>query len=184
MGKRSTKLPSEEQTLLDDAIQNYITRRCPNKLLKTPIANLSHNSLSSKMASAYREEGHLVISNLDKDDINDVQMETAYTQDRPSEVITTDDCVKEANVERTKNEVISTSSKTSQEQWAQGFQPRSKVEAVRNCSRLNWDMKEKIINDIALAILRLGGVSLENEDDEELKVKGQKLWRRGGKKTD
>ena len=188
MGKRSTELSSEEQTVLDETMQNYISRRCPNNLLRQPITNLSHNSLSSKMTSTSksREGGHLVISNLDKDDINDVQMEVVFPQERLCEVNTTNVSVNESNIDRTKDEITtlsSSTSETSQEQWAQGFQRRCKVEAVRNCSRLNWDIKEKIVNDIAFAILRLGGVSLENEDDEEIKVKGQKLWRRGGKKT-
>ncbi|XP_072024420.1 probable tRNA (uracil-O(2)-)-methyltransferase [Amphiura filiformis] len=171
VGKRRTKPSPEEHSILDETIQSFISSRCPSKLLNKPITNFSHNSLSSKMMSSKSSAG---------DPADDVQMGKESG------------CTSESNVPRTQTDESTSISSQSQsdicqEQWAKDFQPRSKVEAVRNCSRLSVDFKERIVNDIALALLRLGGVQTNVEVDEERsaenKVKGQKLWRRGGKMT-
>ncbi|KAI8513219.1 tRNA methyltransferase 44 [Branchiostoma belcheri] len=37
--------------------------------------------------------------------------------------------------------------------WVDGFQPRSKVEVVRNCNRLEEGLKDRIVNTVGLALL-------------------------------
>ncbi|XP_078681926.1 putative tRNA (uracil-O(2)-)-methyltransferase [Branchiostoma floridae x Branchiostoma belcheri] len=37
--------------------------------------------------------------------------------------------------------------------WVDGFQPRSKVELVRNCNRLEEGLKDRIVNTVGLALL-------------------------------
>ncbi|XP_078598056.1 putative tRNA (uracil-O(2)-)-methyltransferase isoform X2 [Branchiostoma floridae x Branchiostoma japonicum] len=41
--------------------------------------------------------------------------------------------------------------------WVDGFQPRSKVELVRNCNRLEEGLKERIVNTVGLALLNQTG---------------------------
>ena len=72
-------------------------------------------------------------------------------------------------------------------QWAESFQPRDKVEAVRNCSKLSRDLKERMVSEIANALLKADNVmrgeakEMEGNEDVDKMVKTRKLWRRGGK---
>lgn len=42
--------------------------------------------------------------------------------------------------------------------WARGFQPRQRAEAIRNCASLPRDLVERVVSQVALALLSLTSV--------------------------
>ncbi|XP_071791006.1 probable tRNA (uracil-O(2)-)-methyltransferase [Asterias amurensis] len=72
------------------------------------------------------------------------------------------------------------SSNTTSARWAPEFQPREKIEPVRNCANVDSDLKKRITCEVAHAILGEGG---EDASDVLRGAKDMKVWRRGGSLT-
>nr|XP_054749079.1 probable tRNA (uracil-O(2)-)-methyltransferase [Lytechinus pictus] len=74
--------------------------------------------------------------------------------------------------------------------FAPNFKPRAVEERVKNCSRVERSLKDRITMDVAWAILEDGGVTMSkdgdvvqtggDQDNTERCPKMAKLWRRGG----
>ncbi|XP_066269984.1 probable tRNA (uracil-O(2)-)-methyltransferase [Branchiostoma lanceolatum] len=83
--------------------------------------------------------------------------------------------------------------------WDAGFQPRARVEAVRNCNRLEEALKDRIVNTVGLALLNQGNhgnnkqtskqatVACQNVNDgafedqmEHAAAPGNRSWNKGG----
>ncbi|XP_062849226.1 probable tRNA (uracil-O(2)-)-methyltransferase [Trichomycterus rosablanca] len=62
--------------------------------------------------------------------------------------------------------------------WGRGFQPREKIETVRNCAALPRDFVDSVVLKVASALLGLS-VETRKEEEEEDKSDGTK-WNTGG----
>ena len=86
--------------------------------------------------------------------------------------------------------------------WAANFKPRSGKECVRNCSQIDWSVKEHIVQTVTKALLQtenwveLTSLTIEHESspdcavgDEKVKATdsqeytGRRLWNCGGQFT-
>ncbi|XP_038054849.1 probable tRNA (uracil-O(2)-)-methyltransferase [Patiria miniata] len=65
-------------------------------------------------------------------------------------------------------------------QWAPHFHPREKMEPVRNCAKVDYDLRQMIVNKVACSILTDAGVDFA---DSVRGKKEKKLWRKGGSLT-
>lgn len=62
--------------------------------------------------------------------------------------------------------------------WGNGFQPREKIETVRNCAALPRDFVDGVVLKVATALLGLAGEKREEED----KIGKERIrWNAGGK---
>ncbi|KAB5579426.1 hypothetical protein PHYPO_G00194940 [Pangasianodon hypophthalmus] len=63
--------------------------------------------------------------------------------------------------------------------WGNGFQPREKIETVRNCAALPRDFVDGVVLKVAMALLGLTGE--KREEEEEDKIGKQRIrWNAGG----
>ncbi|XP_022104593.1 probable tRNA (uracil-O(2)-)-methyltransferase [Acanthaster planci] len=74
----------------------------------------------------------------------------------------------------------SRSSEASLVQWAPRFQPRKRTEPVRNCAKVDYNLRQRIVNEVARAILTEAGSDVSDSARDR---KERKLWRKGGSLT-
>lgn len=66
--------------------------------------------------------------------------------------------------------------------WGNGFQPREKIETVRNCAALPRDFVDGVVLKVAQTLLGLTGE--KSEEEEEDKIGKERIrWNTGGKKS-
>lgn len=66
--------------------------------------------------------------------------------------------------------------------WGNGFQPREKIETVRNCAALPRDFVDGVVLKVAMTLLGLPGEKTEEEEENEI-GKERIRWNAGGKKS-
>lgn len=66
--------------------------------------------------------------------------------------------------------------------WGKGFQPREKIETVRNCAALPRDFVDGVVLKVAMALLGLAGEKTEEEEEDKI-GKERSKWNAGGKKN-
>lgn len=66
--------------------------------------------------------------------------------------------------------------------WGNGFQPREKIETVRNCAALPRDFVDGVVLKVAMTLLGLPGEKTEEEEENEI-GKERIGWNAGGKKS-
>lgn len=67
--------------------------------------------------------------------------------------------------------------------WGSGFQPREKIETVRNCAALPRDFVDGVVLKVAMTLLGLAGHETEKEEEEDKIGKERIRWNPGGKKS-
>lgn len=68
--------------------------------------------------------------------------------------------------------------------WGNGFQPREKIETVRNCAALPRDFVDGVVLKVAMALLGLAGEKREEEEEEKNTIGKERIrWNAGGKKS-
>ncbi|XP_027025151.2 probable tRNA (uracil-O(2)-)-methyltransferase [Tachysurus fulvidraco] len=63
--------------------------------------------------------------------------------------------------------------------WGKGFQPREKIETVRNCAALPRDFVDGVVLKVAMALLGLAGGKTEEEEEDKI-GKERIRWNAGG----
>ncbi|KAK3546453.1 hypothetical protein QTP70_026306 [Hemibagrus guttatus] len=63
--------------------------------------------------------------------------------------------------------------------WGKGFQPREKIETVRNCAALPRDFVDGVVLKVAMALLGLAGEKTEEEKEDKI-GKERSKWNAGG----
>lgn len=67
--------------------------------------------------------------------------------------------------------------------WGSGFQPREKIETVRNCAALPRDFVDGVVLKVAMALLGLTGQQKEEEEKVDKVGKERIRWNAGGEKS-